>query len=73
MRVVTYNFLCEGSPTRDAWKAVNRLKPDVLRGQECRMRTGFETEPLVAPLHCGCDNVLQDRPARALAGRCARS
>ena len=38
MRVVTYNFLCEGSPTRDAWKAVNRLKPDVLRGQECRNR-----------------------------------
>jgi hypothetical protein len=36
LRFVTYNFLAGGSATRDAWKAMNRLRPDILLGQECR-------------------------------------
>jgi hypothetical protein len=54
MRFVTYNFLVGGSPTRDAWKAMNRLKPDVLLGQECReppsdhlLRSGLWAQPVL--------------------------
>jgi hypothetical protein len=33
---VTYNFLSGGSAARDAWKMIDRLKPDILLAQECR-------------------------------------
>lgn len=36
VRIVTYNFLGGGSAARDAWKAIARLKPDIVLGQECR-------------------------------------
>src|SRR2546430_1701169 len=54
MRFVTYNFLLGGSPTRDAWKAINRLEPDVLLGQECLnppsdhlLRSGIWAQPVL--------------------------
>ena len=40
MRIITYNFLLGGSATRDAWKSMGRLAPDILLAQECRMPPG---------------------------------
>jgi endonuclease/exonuclease/phosphatase family metal-dependent hydrolase len=36
LRILTYNFLAGGSPARNAWKVIVRLRPDILLAQECR-------------------------------------